>query len=125
MLGILATISSLALELITISRLVLSCPGCWVRFGAIQTLLAVQKSGSRNRDAVDRRRGSDLLERRFWLVIGTCPVRRLHVQVNPIPSSQCDTEEYRQECPPGELSANLPESAPYSRKAAPTLCWLL
>src|SRR6266849_5308072 len=46
-------------------------------------------------------------------------ILRLTVQVNPIPSSQCDTEEYRQEFPQGELSANLPESAPYSRKAAP------
>jgi hypothetical protein len=66
-----------------------------------------------------------LLRLRLWPAKKARPASRRTVQVNPIPSSQCDAEEYRQESPPGELSANQLESAPYSRKAAPTLCWLL
>jgi len=52
----------------------------------------------------------------------TCPISRLIVQVNAIPSFQCGREERRWEFPLGELSANLPESGPYSRKVAPRLC---
>ena len=66
-----------------------------------------------------------LLRLRLWQAKKACPATRRSVQANPIPSSQCDMEEYRQESPPGELSANQLESALYSRKGAPTLCWLL
>jgi hypothetical protein len=44
---------------------------------------------------------------------------------SPIPSFPCETEEYRQESPADERSANLPESAPYRRKSAPTICWYI